>query len=50
MGWFNRRPRPAAPSMLDGKHELCVVGESYCQAAILEVTGPEDPRWLFRRV
>lgn len=43
MGLFSRRGRTAPAEVLEGKHELCVVGESFCQDTILKITGPKTP-------
>lgn len=45
LGLFNRKPRTA--SVLDGEHEVRVVGESYCQDAILQITGPKTSEGFF---
>lgn len=41
MGLFSRKARGQTPALLEGRHELCAVGESHCQDALLAIAGPK---------
>lgn len=40
MGLFSRKNRE--PVLIEGRRELCAVGEAQCQEALLRIAGPKD--------
>ena len=41
MGLFSRKSRE--PAVVEGRRELCAVGEAQCQEALLRIAGPKGP-------